>query len=494
MPPLPVELRLVPAPGAKPEFLAAIQPLPGDDDDGSVVPPVWRKIQAGTGGNAERGMAAAAEPAVIVLEGYTRDAWASDTSTRWTSLLVTSVDGRNKLPGFVTYLRERQKMAYGRFAVAADDNDGDDGEDSGTGQVRRSQHYVWVVSHKQATSSALACRVAPLSSIPNCPLKPTPSDGSGGTTPATAVTAASTQGTVHQRKGRPLPLPSSSAPGQPTTKKTKKGAGLLGNLVAGQRRTNQQVVAAAAAAAVASGSRGKAATTATTQAGGAVPLDAAGTAPGASAAAQPANGNDSGVDNGGDVSKTSGQVLADFRHEMEQKMLDFDIAPDQVLTIHVKLSDHVRGVVEADRGNVSVEVLKYIVYEQAEEVNEEWIAYKEPTEFLDEFTVSVYKDAEAAPPDVLEDLNRAEITDEMRAQQTAMQEQRRQQEVKAARHQAQLQMEALRSGRQGGAPGAGPGGLGGEEDDGDFAVLNARKRDRRTIEDYQREIKRPKGG
>ena len=47
---------------------------------------------------------------LIVLEGYTRDPWALDTTaTKWTPVQVESVDGRNKLPGFVDYLHERKK-------------------------------------------------------------------------------------------------------------------------------------------------------------------------------------------------------------------------------------------------------------------------------------------------------------------------------------------------------------------------------------------------
>lgn len=86
---------------------------------------------------------------------------------------------------------------------------------------------------------------------------------------------------------------------------------------------------------------------------------------------------------------TSGQILTDFRHEMEQLMLDFDIAPEVSIKIPVKLADHTKRVQESDKGRVTMEVLKYIVYEQAEEVNEEWIAHKEPSEFMDEVTVAI---------------------------------------------------------------------------------------------------------
>lgn len=126
-----------------------------------------------------------------------------------------------------------------------------------------------------------------------------------------------------------------------------------------------------------------------------------------------------------------------------------------------------------------MEVLKYIIYEQAEEVNEEWIASKEPSEFLDEVTICIYKEGEA-PEDVLEDMNKAELPDEVRGQQRALQEQllkaeqQRSLKLEKFKQKAALQQQNAAAGEQ------------------DFAVLNSQKRDRRTIEDYERESKRRK--
>jgi hypothetical protein len=450
MSPPPVELRLIPTPGAKAEFLAAVQPLHGDN-----VPPIWQRTASSSSSSGKK---------VIVLEGYTRDAWSLDTATKWTSLQVTSVDGRNKLPGFVNYLRERQKTAYGRFAL---DDDG--------------SSYMLVISHKQASSSTLACRVALLSTIPNCPWKPPPASAAAavsGNSPRDPPPSGA--GVVAQREPPARGQSSSSskaAAAAATGRPKKRGIGLLGNLVAGQLRTNQQVVAATSTATGRGGTHPPSAPPATGPPGTTV------SGPSAPPAATATASDDAGRDDESQL-KTSAQVLADFRHEMEQKMLDFDIAPDTVLKIQIQISDHARKVIEADKSKVTLEVLKYIVYEQAEEVNEEWITYKEPSEFLDEVTVAIYKDADDAPPEVLEDINKAEITDEMRAQQAALQEHRRQQELRAARQQAELQNTALRD-RLGGG--------GGDADDDDFAVLNSQKRDRRTIEDYQRGAKRQKG-
>ena len=387
-----VELRLIPAPGAKAEFLATLEP-------NTSTPPWWENA-----------------PKEVILEGYTRDSWALDTSTQWYSVQVKSVDGRNKLPGFVKYLRERKKTAYGRFG----------------------RFQVWVVSHKQASSSTLACRVAPMVKIPNCPLKSKQAVATKPRVPNPAPATASAPKV-------------NNAPALAGTKK-KKGFGLLGGLVGAQKRTNQQVKTATVskqAPAAASGSGGD--STSATDAS-----SAAATTP----------------DVPQEDLKTAGQVLSEFRQEMEQEMLDFDIAHDTVLKVKIDLASKLRTmtVEEKQSGRVTMEILKYIVYEQAEEVNEEWIAHREPSEFMDEAVIAIYKEGEA-PPEVLEDINKGELPDEVRGQQRALQDQQQKAAAqRAMKEDAVKQKAALR-----------------QNDDDDFATLNTNKRDRRTIEDFERE-------
>jgi hypothetical protein len=412
-----IELRLIPAPGSKPEFLAVVEPINNDNS-----PPIWKSI---TNHNK-----------VIILEGYTRDAWALDTATKWVPLQVKSIDGRNKLKGFVDYLRERQKTCFGRFVATADD---------GSNNVTT---YVWVISHKQASSTQLNCRIAPINAIPKCPLRPKSSTLTSNEKIAAATATSSKSSAASASTSAPTVASSSS------TKPKKKGFGLLGNLVGAQRRTNHSVVASV-----------------TTQ--------------------QPATGksssNTSSHDNHQEDLKTSGQVLADFRHEMEQKMLDFDIADDVSMKVDIKLSDHSKKVQDADKGKMSMDVLKYIVYEQAEECNEEWIAHKEQSEFTDEITIAIYKDPEDAPPEVLEELNQAELPDEMKAEQRKIENKRRQDEMKELRIQELLQRQALRKMATGSGSDVDEGGGA-----GDFTVLNKDKRDLRTIEEIQQDTKRQK--
>jgi hypothetical protein len=437
-----VTILLTPTPGAKPEFLASVIPL-----NKGGPPPFWSSLED----NNKQG---------IVLEGYTRDDWSLDTSTKWISLTVRSIDGKNKLPGFVNYLRERKKTAFGRFVLNQNPH-------SSTLVT-----YVWAISHKQTSSTILSCRVASLSSIPNCPLKPK------SATIMQQQQQQQQQKTMNNNMMNPPPPkqpPPQQQQQQPSTTNSqppkKKGFGLLGNLVGAQKRTNLHVVSSSAGSgsnkqiAKTTTSSNSATTTTTTTTGGAAET--------------------TGEEEGADGTMTSGQVLSDFRNEMEQKMLDFDISPEVSMKVFVKLSDHAKKAQDADKDKVTMEVLKYIVYEQAEEVNDEWIAHKEPSEFMDECTIAIYKDPEEAPPEVLEELNRAEIPEEMKAQQKMAEQHRRQQEQKILKQQELLQKERLKQMANSG---------GGDDGDSDFlAALNTQKRDRRTVEDYERETKRFKG-
>jgi len=422
-----IEFRLVPTPRAKPEFLAAVEPIQKEDSPSQM----WQSI--------------ASHNKVIILEGYTRESWALNTAaTKWTSFQVKSVDGRNKLPGFVEYLRERQKTCFGRFIMNT--NTADNGRSLTT--------FVWIISHKQTSSSQLSCRMAPIHSIPKCPLRP--------------KSATTVPTTINGRKRVVADKALVAAIQSSKSKPKKKGFGLLGNLVGAQRRTNHQVVTASAAT-----------------------VDTQRSTAAASGGNKNLNQFEETAENTINLNKslslvTSGQILTDFSHEMEQTMFDFDIAPEVSIKIPVKLAEHTKRVRESDKGKITMEVLKYIVYEQAEEVNEEWIAHKEPSEFTDEIMVAIYKDAESAPPEVLEEVNQAEIPEEMKVQQNIAEQKRRQQEMNALRIQEVLQRQALRKMAAGGDDqgGSGAGGL---------SVLNTKKRDLRTIEEIQQDnVKRRK--
>ena len=86
----------------------------------------------------------------------------------------------------------------------------------------------------------------------------------------------------------------------------------------------------------------------------------------------------------------------------------------------------------------------------------------------------------AAPEEVLEEINKGELPDEVRGQQRAIQEERQRQANKAeTRNKQQVEADAHRAM---------------EDEDEEFSALNTNKRDRRTIEDFEREkTKKPRG-
>jgi len=410
---------------------------------------------------------------VVVLEGYTREPWAIDmnsntAATTWSSFQVHSVDGRNKLPGFVKYLRERQKTCFGRFVM--DDNTNKNNNTNNTDNENKNENetslttFVWIISHKQTSSSRLSCRVAPIHSIPNCNLRPK----------AVPAGRNRTQNAASSTAVGAIPAANANANAS-VCKPKKKGFGLLGNLVGAQRRTNHQVVTASTASAASTARTTKTPTSETKHNQTSNNPTTDNNQTGGNHASDTLNDN-----NNNDIPlATSGQVLAGFRHEMEQKMLDFDISPEMSTKISVKIGDQTKKVRDPDKGNITMEVLKYIVYEQAEEVNEEWIAHQEPSEFTDEVTVAIYKDPEFAPQEVIEEMNHAEIPEEMKAQQKMIEQKGRQQEINARRVQEALQRQALRNLAESSGSGEGNG--------QSFSALNTDKRDLRTIEEIQQD-------
>mmetsp|Transcript_27422 Transcript_27422/g.64268 ORF Transcript_27422/g.64268 Transcript_27422/m.64268 type:complete len:488 (+) Transcript_27422:278-1741(+) len=339
------------------------------------------------------------------------------------------------------------------------DNDNDNDNNDIVDNHGNPATFVWIISHKQTSSSRLSCRVAPIHSIPNCNLRPK-------STPNAAAAAAAAPSALPP--GRNRTETNKSTAGGSSKPPKRKGFGLLGNLVGAQRRTNHQVVKASKA----SGTKA--------QPSAAEPQAQAGTKTKTKtdpSAEHPAAGDDVSDANDASPLLGSGEVLKDFRHEMEQKMLDFDISDEVSMKVFVRLADHTKKVREEDKGRITMEILKYIVYEQAEEVNEEWIAHKEPGEFTDEITVAIYKDAESAPPEVIEEMNQAEIPEEMKAQQKMIEQKRRQEETNARRIQEVLQRQALRKMAESSGGGGGQG----------LSVLNKEKRDLRTIEEIQQD-------
>mmetsp|Transcript_1823 Transcript_1823/g.3733 ORF Transcript_1823/g.3733 Transcript_1823/m.3733 type:complete len:138 (-) Transcript_1823:1895-2308(-) len=121
---------------------------------------------------------------------------------------------------------------------------------------------------------------------------------------------------------------------------------------------------------------------------------------------------------------------------------------------------------------VTMDVFKFTVHETVEEIGmDKWIAAKEPSEFLDECIFAVYKEGHC-PPEILEDLNRGDMPDEVKGQTKFLAEA----QSKAMQRRDKKKDEELA--RQGLMNKGSSGGV----------VLNTNKRDRRTLEQIQKDM------
>lgn len=90
---------------------------------------------------------------------------------------------------------------------------------------------------------------------------------------------------------------------------------------------------------------------------------------------------------------SSQAAINTFREGIHQQLLQFNRDEHRsVVKISVSLADILRKLDPSDREGrlaIKMDVLKYIVYEAVEEIGEldNWIAHKEPSEFLDEVNI-----------------------------------------------------------------------------------------------------------
>merc|ERR1712194_829884 len=167
-------------------------------------------------------------------------------------------------------------------------------------------------------------------------------------------------------------------------------------------------------------------------------------------------------------SDASIQVINKFRTDVESMLQTFKQDYSQTeIKIPIAMSNIIKNLSNEEKRKVTKDVLKYIVYEQSDEIGEgTWVAAKEQSEFMDECTIIVYKDGHA-PPEVLEDMFKGELPDEVKQQQQATR-QLRMKEItrkdyleRTERHKHSIQKVD------------------------DFATLNVKKRDLRTISEIQ---------
>jgi hypothetical protein len=169
-------------------------------------------------------------------------------------------------------------------------------------------------------------------------------------------------------------------------------------------------------------------------------------------------------------SVTSTHIISKFREKIERTLRDFEKSHQTEIKIPISLAELTREISSIEeKEKVTISVLKYIVYEQVEEINQEWVATKESSGFMDEANVHVYK-AGFVPSEVLEDMNKGEQTDEAIQQQRFLREALSKEENRKAKLIEEENRKKLASEKI------------------EVAVLNTNKRDRRTIEEIQKSM------
>jgi hypothetical protein len=130
----------------------------------------------------------------------------------------------------------------------------------------------------------------------------------------------------------------------------------------------------------------------------------------------------------------------------------------------------IKNVPPEEQDKVTISVFKFTVYEQVDEIGMgQWVAAKEPSEFLDECVIAVYKNGHC-PADVLDEINRGDLPDEIKGQARHMVES----QSKAIERKGKKQDEQIVKDT-----------IVGEHN---VVVLNTNKRDRRTLEQIQKDL------
>jgi hypothetical protein len=393
-------IMLKPSPGVKPEFLATVEPLAS------------MKTSL---------------PFELVLEEYTREPWSSGLQNKhteatigWKTGYLLSTDGRNRLPGFIAYLRDRKKACIAKF--------------------------------NNSTASTKAILVIPFDPPP-IPLEQLPADVDKSqllyvkyladervlnrcNQPAKNPHKQQIMGQqkledkqVQQQKQKKQQKIQRDQPPrqQQITSKKGVGGGILGNLLGAQQRTDNH-------------------------------LDVVRTK---------RRNNDLAPD----LTSGAAGVITSFREKVAADLEKFKSDNTLFLTkVSISLASLVNSVPSEERDKVTMDVFKYVIYEQVEELGmDRWVAAKDPTDFVDECIITVYKEGHA-PADVLEDLNKADLPTELKG---------------LSRHMADTQSKTAQRKDKRNSEVIMKQNIVGEDN---VVVLNTNRRDRRTLEQIQKDL------
>jgi hypothetical protein len=394
------KLLLSPDPGnpnAKPDFLATVEPIQ----------------LAHKSTTADINL-----PFELTFDAYTREPWslhssssASNSNPHWKYCHLHSTDGRNRLPGFLKYLRDRKKAAVAKFEP--------------TDVTHQEGRAVLVVPFDQPAIDTVPDGVDKNQLLfvmylrDENLLKTNDANGQQQSQQKQSKQSASTSQKI-QPQQKPV---QKKAPIKPI-QINKKGTGLLGSLLVSKQRTENHLSIV----------RGPTRTD---------PTDFSSSLTGAAA------------------------VISNFRSKISTSLETFASNPSIHTTqITISLSSLVKEVPLSERDKVTMDILKYVVYEQVEEINDKWIAAKEPGGFMDECCINIYKEG-YCPKEVLEDLNRGELPEEVRGQAKYLAEAK----SKKKDNKTKKEEEVMK-----------------QQNEGNVTVLNTNKRDRRTLEQIQRDL------
>ena len=405
---------LTPSPGVKPEFLATVEPV------------------SMTGSRQQFSL-----PFEVVLDGYTREPWSSGAVTHnsedtngWKSGYLLSTDGRNRLPGFLKYLRDRKKACLAKFndstastkaiLVVPFDPPPIPPEQLPVGTDRAQLLYVMYLPDDRVLSKGKQ----PEATDPNKQLH------------IEQQKQKEKQQRMEQQQKiqreqqllRQKQMTQQRNTTQSTSTKKGFGGGILGNLLGAQQKTQNH-------------------------------LDVV-------------RSKRRNTDLAPDLTSGAAGAITSFREKVAADLEKFKSDNGTFVTkVSISLASLVNSVPIEEREKVTMDVFKYIVYEQVEEVGmDKWIAAKEPTDFIDEIVVAVYKEGHA-PADVLEDLNKADLPEELKGLSRHMADT----QSKSAQRKDKRSSEVIM--RQNAV---------GEDN---VVVLNTNKRDRRTLEQIQKDIR-----
>lgn len=445
----------------KPDFLATVEPL------------VLRR-------SSPSASSLFTLPFELVINEYTREPWSlgsrlraeattndNDDDDDWTSCYLVSIDGRNRLAGFMAYLRERKKAAVARLpSETQHDDDGAvlvvpyDPPPIPTEvlmNVKDGNQLLFVKYLKDASILLQKSRERKCSSSTNIgqsngPKKVQLQQSKAPHHKMNMIQLQQQKQTNNQHPARPQAGQSTqhnqTLPSTATTMvsvgKTTKGGGLLGNLLGAKRKT-ETALDMVRTTTKKSGTTDEVTTTTTF-------LDPSSAA--------------------GCINTFRTRIMADLTIFKSQSTV-------HIMKIPIVLSTVIKPITSHDeREMITMDVLRFTIYEQVEEVGEDtWIAVKEPTDFIDECIIVVYK-AGYCPPEIVMEMNKGELPNEIRGAVQYM----AQVETKAMERKGKKLQEAVlkNSGKMKDQQQ--------QQFDDNVVILNTNKRDRRTLEQIQKDL------